>query len=458
MSIVEITGKQVGSDLAVCFNAIGKDVPLHLCVVVDVSGSMRENDKLKTVQLTLMEMVKMLDSSDRLSLISFSNQGFVHLNSTTIVDNATVIETAIRNLVPISMTNMEAGMKLISTLTSVPDAIFLLTDGILNAGATSCTQLMEYIPEHLPIFAVGYGSDHNQILLQKMALRSNGMYSIAAAVLDVPDIVGVVLGSLRTMVVRYSELKIPDGWTINEINNFDNARMYSVGHIVAGSNRWVCLKHSSMPTKPALLELIWTDATGTKHTTCKSADILVDGTDEFVEQIDRCRAAHAFANMYMPLLSAKYTDVLVILNKLLDDLTSSKAVARPTNVALLSHIDSLILYVNAMLKRISASESPTHSTVVAPYLMSVVKPVVPVVHGIDPRIEVVSAAIGTAVVTLCIQHGSIAPLDKAKVNSVTASPTAEVVATAKNWLYSTVAQRTASDRLTISVTASVPNA
>lgn len=491
MSTVEVVGKQIGSNLAVRFDARGGEVPLHLCVVVDVSGSMREAYKLDTVKVTLTEMVKMLKGSDRLSLVSFTDMGAVPLNSVPVVDNTPAIEASIASLTPMGNTNMEAGVKLFSTLTSTPDAVFLLTDGIINAGETSCTKLMEYIPAHLPVFTVGYGSDHNQILLQKMALRSNGMYSVAAAVLDVPDIVGAVLGSLRTMVVRRSELVVPDGWTVMEINHAGSSRVYPVGHMAADSTRWVCLKHSSATPPAASLKFVWMDSAGTKHTVEVVAEIFTEEDEVFAEQMDRCRASHAFAKMYMPLVEAKYADVLTQVNAFADELKTSKAAARPTNVALVTHLGTLATYLDAMHKRATPVVAPVVSAAPAPappilpsFLTSVAPSMAATAAGVssllasaapsvapslvmssrglpyvsvgkDPRAEVVQAAVGTAMVTLCVQHGAIAPLDPAKVMTVTAAASAAVAAPTGNWLYSTYTQRATANGLTQSVTASM---
>src|SRR6185503_16830399 len=73
--------------------------PLHLTFVVDVSGSMREQNRLEMVKHSMRLLVTQLDAYDKIGIVKFSSDAARVLPLTSVSDRAT-IESAIDPLQP----------------------------------------------------------------------------------------------------------------------------------------------------------------------------------------------------------------------------------------------------------------------------------------------------------------------------------------------------------------------
>ncbi len=82
--------------------------PLHLTFVVDVSGSMREQNRLEMVKHAIRLLVSQLSPYDKIGIVKFSNDASVVLQLTS-VDQRAIIESAIEPLQPEGSTNSNWG-------------------------------------------------------------------------------------------------------------------------------------------------------------------------------------------------------------------------------------------------------------------------------------------------------------------------------------------------------------
>jgi Ca-activated chloride channel family protein len=168
----------------------GKPMGLNLALVLDVSGSMYEEDgtgisRLKRVQDAAANAIQKLKPEDRLSIIGFAHNALVLLPPTAIAEKEK-IEDVIRRIdmydVDPGGTAMDEGMAL--ALTEVEknagigtlSQIVILTDGE-TSGETNCRALAQKAAEkkvHLTL--MGVGLDWKASLIKDLANLSQGKW------------------------------------------------------------------------------------------------------------------------------------------------------------------------------------------------------------------------------------------------------------------------------------------
>jgi len=164
--------------------------PLHLALVIDVSGSMYEEDgtgqsRLRRVQNAALAALPLLRPTDHLCLVAFGHEAAVVLPPTPLVERdriAEVIRTLDRQEIDPGGTAMEAGLRLAAeqlaptaNLESLSQ-ILVLTDGE-TSGDQLCRELAERLPsQHLQLSLIGVGTEWNESLLKDLARLSNGRW------------------------------------------------------------------------------------------------------------------------------------------------------------------------------------------------------------------------------------------------------------------------------------------
>ena len=158
-----------------------------LTFVIDVSGSMQEDNKIDMVKHGLTTLVDQLRPNDQVAIVAFSNDAWVVLEPTSVEDRYRIID-AINQLQPMNSTNTEAGLRLGYDLAhryyrdGVINRVILATDGMANVGNTDPNVLAQYAQDYygrnifLSTIGVGRG-DYNDQLLQTLADKGNGTYS-----------------------------------------------------------------------------------------------------------------------------------------------------------------------------------------------------------------------------------------------------------------------------------------
>ncbi len=171
----------------------GKHIPDYqrkdasLTFVMDVSGSMQEDNKIDMVKTGLTKLVDQLGPNDRVAIVAFSNDAWVVLEPTS-VENRWRIMDAINSLYPMNSTNTEAGLRLGYELAhrnyrdGVINRVVLASDGVANVGNTDPNILAQYAQDYygrnifLSTVGVGQGN-YNDQLLEQFADKGNGAYS-----------------------------------------------------------------------------------------------------------------------------------------------------------------------------------------------------------------------------------------------------------------------------------------
>ena len=231
--------------------------PTNVAFVIDGSGSM-EGLRLDAVKLTLKVVVGMLKPQDKITLVTFSQTANTVLNQYVIANDSEEAKApalaAIETINAGGGTNLESGIFMLGNLfknQTPPDALVVLTDGHINEGITSFSGLNTIFGTYFhntPMYTLGYGSDHNEDLLKRLAESSHANYTFiktkednvteAAPEISLPITMGDLYGGLRSGVATKAVLTYPDSWTCLEPLT-EKKGSYPMGSQVANKPMWV---------------------------------------------------------------------------------------------------------------------------------------------------------------------------------------------------------------------------
>ncbi|HMQ16956.1 MAG TPA: von Willebrand factor type A domain-containing protein, partial [Phycisphaerae bacterium] len=160
--------------------------PANIVLLIDVSGSMDEPDRLPLIKEALGLLVERLGPQDSLSIVSYAAEAQVVLRATR-GDAQHALLAAIDSLVADGGTNGGAGLELayeIATgnrIAGGENRVILATDGDFNVGVTDDDPLAQLVRERavggvfLTVLGVGRGNFRDQ-KLELLANRGNGHY------------------------------------------------------------------------------------------------------------------------------------------------------------------------------------------------------------------------------------------------------------------------------------------
>ncbi len=311
----------------------------HLAMVLDVSGSM-DGERLNSLRRTLSLLIERLSDDDTVSLISYNHESVVHANAVRIGDDRAGLQSKLDALSALGGTNMEAGLMSLRDLASVPDAVFVLTDGQINAGITSTTGLSRIVnsvvPEGTPINTLGYGADHNVRLLRDIAVRSRGTYTYADVAEILPAIIGDITAGLSSEVARGAYINVPAGWKCLELCADESAIRFSIGTLIDQKPQWVIFERTADAVDP---DDVTVHYNGGSVTASVSAVIRAN---EIAEQYARVRVANVFTAVTENLENGTITEARTLLTNLGAELDGSVAKDSPLVIRLRAQIDEMI--------------------------------------------------------------------------------------------------------------------
>jgi Ca-activated chloride channel homolog len=182
--------------------------PAVLTFVVDVSGSMAEENRLELVKKALNLLLTQLRSSDRVGLVVFGTNARALLEPTS---DHEAIGQAIDRLVPEGSTNTEEGLRLgydMAVRHRREDGInrvILCSDGVANVGATGPDSILSVIERQvkqgIELTTVGFGmGNYNDVLMEQLANKGNGRYAYVDTLAEARRIfVENLTGTLQTI-------------------------------------------------------------------------------------------------------------------------------------------------------------------------------------------------------------------------------------------------------------------
>ena len=192
-----------------------KSAPANLVFLIDVSGSMMDENKLPLVQRAFLLLTENLTEKDRISIVTYAGSDMVVLSGAK-GDQKEKIQTAI--------TELEAGggtygSKGIETAYQIAmenyieggnNRVILATDGDLNVGITSESELINLIEEKrksgvaLSVLGFGTGSIKDN-KMEALADHGNGNYAYIDSLMEARKVLVEEMGA--TLLTVASDVK-----------------------------------------------------------------------------------------------------------------------------------------------------------------------------------------------------------------------------------------------------------
>ena len=244
--------------------------PANLVFLVDVSGSMQDEDKLPLLKSAFRLMTGQLKATDRVALVVYAGAAGVVLEPTAGSEVAR-IRAALDRLEAGGSTNGEGGIRLAYDLARTGfieggiNRIVLATDGDFNVGTTDFDALVDLVKREraggVSLTALGFGTgNYNDALVEQLADAGNGNHAYIDTLAEARKVlVEQLSGTLQTIAkdvkvqVEFNPAQVAEYRLIGYENrglrreDFNNDRV-DAGDIGAGH------------TVTALYELVLTDS------------------------------------------------------------------------------------------------------------------------------------------------------------------------------------------------------
>jgi secreted protein with Ig-like and vWFA domain len=167
--------------------AVDKLPPSNLVFLVDVSGSMKADDKLPLLKRSLRELVQRLTPRDRVAIAVYAGSSGLALPSTSGEDQSRIL-AAIDRLEAGGSTNGASGIRLAyetareNFLKEGNNRVILCTDGDFNVGVTSHHELTRLIERERKsgvfLSVLGFGTGNlKDATMENLADKGNGNYA-----------------------------------------------------------------------------------------------------------------------------------------------------------------------------------------------------------------------------------------------------------------------------------------
>ncbi|RPH55777.1 VWA domain-containing protein, partial [bacterium] len=173
------------------FNIRGREVtaanrrPVVLTFVVDVSGSMDQENRLGLVKQSLALLLDQLQPTDRVGLVTYGDHARVLLEPS---NDKEAVRRAIDLLRPEGSTNAEAGLLAGYDVAgrhfrmNAANRIILCSDGVANVGRTGPLSILGRIGREarrgIELTTLGFGMGHyNDNLMEQLSNKGDGRYA-----------------------------------------------------------------------------------------------------------------------------------------------------------------------------------------------------------------------------------------------------------------------------------------
>lgn len=232
--------------------------PVHLCCVIDTSGSMTEQNKMLYVKQSLQFFLDSLTTDDMMSIITFD------VEVDTLVqrfmcdaESKAEIGRRIQTIQAHGGTNLCNGLlQAIHTLTPFTagrkQGILLLTDGEATHGHVNTHAILDQISGMFETFSgtsvscIGYGTNHNVELLRRMSEKYAGSYYVVQQASDVPIVFGDIMGGLLSTQSQRIHLQVDHAEDVRSaypVSRAGNHRDIYVGDLPAGKEAVVMIRN-----------------------------------------------------------------------------------------------------------------------------------------------------------------------------------------------------------------------
>lgn len=214
--------------------------PASLCVVLDKSGSMASEDKLKKSKAAIKDIIDRLDSKDDFSLVLYDSgvSVAIEFGQYKIGEDSEAIKAIVDRVMSGSCTNLHAGLKrglemFAKTAGNRTRKIFLFSDGLVNEGVTNPAQICDLarkITNHdITVDSFGVGDDYGEDLMTKIGEAGAGRFMHIESSEAMQQFVCYAMGGILTVVARSAVLKL------RGCKNVTVQKVYGYEDIVGGA-------------------------------------------------------------------------------------------------------------------------------------------------------------------------------------------------------------------------------
>lgn len=201
--------------------------PIHLTLLVDVSGSMNQQDKLPLAVDALKVLTNNMKEGDTIAIATYA--GYVaRVLEPTGIENRGAIFEALDSLGAGGGTGMNSGMKLAYEMAMSKkkpgnvSRVIVLSDGDANIGPTSHDDILKavegYVQEGVTLSTIGLGSgNYNEATMERLANKGNGNYFYIDSLAEARKVFGEQLdGTLQVIAkdvkiqVEFDKEKVPE--------------------------------------------------------------------------------------------------------------------------------------------------------------------------------------------------------------------------------------------------------
>ena len=189
-----------------------------LTFVIDVSGSMGQENRLGLVQRSLRHLVDRLRPTDRVALVVYGSSAREILPHTPLAEKATV-QKAIDALHSEGSTNVEDGLRFAYRRASMgfdktkTNRVILCSDGVANNGVTDPDVLLTEVKKHagdgIYLTTLGFGmGNFNDHLMERLADGGNGNYGYIDDFAEAKKMFGAKLTSMMDVLAADAKVQV----------------------------------------------------------------------------------------------------------------------------------------------------------------------------------------------------------------------------------------------------------
>ena len=200
----------------------------NLVFLIDVSGSMRSEDKLPLLKKSMNEFVDNYTGEGTVSIVTYSGEERVLLEGENLSDKDK-IKRAINSLSASGCTNGQSGMERAYQIAADNfveggvNRVIMATDGDLNVGISDPDELENFIKDKKEtgvfLSVLGFGTGNiKDASLQRLADCGNGNYSYIDSMMEAKKVLVEEMSS--TMVTVAKDAKIQVEFNPNKVNSY----------------------------------------------------------------------------------------------------------------------------------------------------------------------------------------------------------------------------------------------
>ena len=189
-----------------------------LTFVIDVSGSMNQQNRLELVKQSILQMLPQLRSTDQIGIVIFGSNARVLLPHTPVADR-TRIETAVQTLRSEGSTNVDAGLSLAYDQASkmfrngAINRVILCSDGVANVGETGPEKMLSTIKAKsengITLTTLGFGmGDFNDTLMEQLADQGDGQYAYIDTLQEAKQILNKNLEGTLQLIAKDAKIQV----------------------------------------------------------------------------------------------------------------------------------------------------------------------------------------------------------------------------------------------------------